>query len=82
VVNNMISTILDGLVASVSRIWVLLVGLTLPVVNTEEAKNVCNVVTGAGQIKDTTKKDKTKKDQTRQRQDKPEFFLSCLVLLV
>jgi hypothetical protein len=47
-VNNAISTVLDGLVALLSRILVLLMGFTLPVVNPKGTKDVCNLVADNG----------------------------------
>jgi hypothetical protein len=47
-VKNAISTILKGLVASFCRILVLLMRFTLPIINTEGAKDISNLMTDDG----------------------------------
>jgi hypothetical protein len=47
-VKNAIGTILDGLIASFCRIVVLLMRFTLPIINTEGAKDVSNLMTDDG----------------------------------
>ena len=47
-VKNAISTIVNGLVASFCRILVLLMRFTLPIINTEGAKDISNLMTDDG----------------------------------
>jgi hypothetical protein len=47
-IKNAVSAILDGLIASFSWVMMLLVRLTLPVVDTEGAEDVCNLMTNNG----------------------------------
>jgi hypothetical protein len=47
-IKNAISEVLDGLIASFCRVLMLLMGLALPVVNTEDAKDVSNLMADNG----------------------------------